>query len=85
MIVAAGPEPRYWFPAKRYGWGWGPPARWQGWVVLVLWPAALFGGMRYFFAYRHGLLHVAFPAAMVLVLMVTCYLTGEPLRWRRGR
>ena len=26
---------RYWFPAKRYGWGWGVPATWQGWAVLV--------------------------------------------------
>ena len=26
---------RYWFPAKRYGWGWGPPATWQGWAVLA--------------------------------------------------
>lgn len=24
----------YWFPAKRYGWGWGLPSSWQGWVVL---------------------------------------------------
>jgi hypothetical protein len=27
--------PRYWFPAKRYGWGWGMPCAWQGWLVLV--------------------------------------------------
>ena len=26
---------KYWFPAKRYGWGWGPPNNWQGWVVLA--------------------------------------------------
>ena len=32
---------RYWFPAKRYGWGWGPPATWQGWAVLILWLAVL--------------------------------------------
>lgn len=25
--------PRYWFAAKRYGWGW-TPATWEGWVVL---------------------------------------------------
>ena len=31
----ANDRPRYWFPAKRYGWGWGLPAVWQGWVVLV--------------------------------------------------
>jgi hypothetical protein len=25
-----------WFPAKRYGWGWGFPASWQGWMVIAL-------------------------------------------------
>ena len=24
-----------WFPAKRYGWGWGFPCAWQGWAVLI--------------------------------------------------
>ncbi len=26
---------RVWFPAVRYGWGWGPPVTWQGWLVLA--------------------------------------------------
>ena len=26
-------ERKYWFPAKRYGWGWGMPNTWQGWLV----------------------------------------------------
>jgi hypothetical protein len=25
---------RYWFGEKRYGWGWGLPTAWQGWVVV---------------------------------------------------
>jgi len=29
-------EKKFWFPAKRYGWGWGLPCRWQGWVVLLI-------------------------------------------------
>jgi hypothetical protein len=29
-------KPQYWYAAKRYGWGWGPPTSWHGWVVLVL-------------------------------------------------
>ena len=29
------PAPRYWFPAKRYGWGWGLPVTWEGWAVLA--------------------------------------------------
>lgn len=32
----------YWFPAKRYGWGWGFPVTWQGWAVLAAF-VALFG------------------------------------------
>jgi len=26
---------KIWFPAKRYGWGWGFPICWQVWVVLA--------------------------------------------------
>jgi hypothetical protein len=22
----------FWFPAKKFGWGWGPPVKWQGWM-----------------------------------------------------
>jgi hypothetical protein len=22
-------EPTFWFPTKRYGWGWGLPVRWR--------------------------------------------------------
>ncbi len=36
MKNQAGPEkPRYWFPAKTYGWGWGLPSTWEGWLVLL--------------------------------------------------
>ena len=29
-------QPTYWFLlAKRYGWGWGLPLFWHGWVVLA--------------------------------------------------
>jgi hypothetical protein len=34
----------YWFPAKRRGWGWGPPHSWQGWVVLAAFFALLAAG-----------------------------------------
>lgn len=38
-------EPRYWFPAKRYGWGWGFPCAWQGWAVLAGYFVLLAAGM----------------------------------------
>lgn len=34
-------ERKYWFPAKRYGWGWGLPVRWQGWVCLAAYMAGV--------------------------------------------
>src|SRR5207237_3808636 len=35
--------PEYWFPAKRYGGGWGPPRTWPGCLVLAVYhtPPAL--------------------------------------------
>jgi hypothetical protein len=74
---------RYWFPAKRYGWGWGPPIAWQGWAILIVWLLALLLGMRY--VVPHELpLKLAFLLGMSLVLVLICWLTGEPPRWRWG-
>ena len=35
------PRDKAWFPAKRYGYGWGLPSRWQGWVVMLVFFGAL--------------------------------------------
>jgi hypothetical protein len=73
----------YWFPAKRYGWGWGPPKTWQGWVVLLLWAAALFEGL---YLLRHNgyplAARLAYVVLMSGVLTLLCYWKGEPTRWR---
>ena len=75
----------YWFPAKRYGWGWGPPTTWQGWVVMLLWAAAVFEGL---FLLRHNPYQPASSLAFVLVmggvLTLICYWKGEPPKWRWG-
>ncbi len=76
---------QYWFPAKRYGWGWGMPSCWQGWCVLA--------------AYVVGIALLAFlypPASddsqvffagligLSVVLVAVCWFKGEPPRWRWG-
>jgi len=75
----------YWFPAKRYGWGWGPPVRWQGWVALVIWAAALAEGL---FLLRHHQnapwLRLAYVLLMCILFGVVCYVKGEPPKWRWG-
>jgi hypothetical protein len=81
------PNPRiYWFPAKTYGWGWGPPATWQGWVVLLVWGVALAEGL---FLLRHAAYQLPYRVVFVLlmgaILGLVCYLTGEPPKWRWGK
>lgn len=77
-------QPRYWFPAKRYGWGWGLPTTWQGWVVLLIF-FALILACAFFVLPVWGLLaFVACTAFLVALLVAVCWLTGEPPRWRRG-
>jgi hypothetical protein len=76
--------PRYWFPTKTYGWGWGPPVTWEGWVVLgeyltLLSVAAWWSPP-----------HVSIPGFIAgvtlptLVMIGICFWKGEPPRWRWG-
>ena len=78
-------EPRkYWFPAKRYGWGWGPPSTWQGWVVLLIYFALVIGGIPFVKVTRGTLVYLAYVILLTVVLIVVCWLTGERPRWRWG-
>ena len=74
---------RYWFPAKRYGWGWGPPQTWQGWVVFVVWLAAVaVAAVRLMPGHRAAF--VISVLVMVALLLAICYAKGEPPGWRWG-
>jgi hypothetical protein len=75
---------KYWFPAKRYGWGWGLPNCWQGWLVIVIYLLGI-AAAGIFLAATNQM--VAFLLAVGLLtagLIVVCYLKGEPTRWRWG-
>jgi uncharacterized membrane protein YhaH (DUF805 family) len=75
----------YWFPAKTYGWGWGPPITWQGWVVLIAWGAVLLEGLFLLRHHDHQLVvSLSYVLVMSVLLGVVCYLKGEPPKWRWG-
>jgi membrane protein DedA with SNARE-associated domain len=74
---------KYWFPAKRFGWGWGLPSAWQGWVVLLGFVVEL--------AVSALALLPESPAQFAVaaliwsgVLTTICYARGEPPSWRWG-
>lgn len=74
-----------WFPAKRYGWGWGLPRVWQGWVVLGLYLLMLGIGVAGIDPERQLGLFLAWTIGWSVPFAVVCWLKGEKLRWRWGR
>ena len=75
---------KFWFPAKRYGWGWGPPVRWQGWAVLVGFFALLGAGFILLPPEQYALEFTIYASALAGFLILVCYLKGEPPKWRWG-
>ncbi len=77
-------EQKYWFPAKRYGWGWGLPSVWQGWAVLGVFFVLLVAGSVVLLPTRGSTIFIAYSALLCLLLVAVCWLKGEPPRWRWG-
>ena len=73
----------YWFKARLFGWGW-TPAKWQGWVVVIVACAVAFLG------FYVGDVDDAPGAALLGILLaigIICvfgYWKGEKPRWQWG-
>ncbi|MCM0084529.1 hypothetical protein L4X63_23425 [Geomonas sp. Red32] len=77
-------DKRYWFPAKRYGWGWGFPVAWQGWLVLAAYVALLAAGRYLFPPSQSKLGFILYVVLLSVALCGVCYAKGEPPKWRWG-
>jgi len=74
----------YWFPAKRYGWGWGLPNVWQGWVVMAVFALLVVVGAVFLLpSHGHGAF-VAYAVLLCVLLVAVCWAKGEPPGWRWG-
>ena len=78
-------DQKYWFPAKRYGWGWGLPSRWQGWVTLAIFLALIAAGTFVFPPHGNPVPYIAYVVVLSFALVLVCWWKGEPPRWRWGR
>ncbi len=83
------PKPDYWFKAKDYGWGWAP-ARWQGWLVLLVWVAVFAAVVAILnlwlnFSFWAPVLAVLFGFVWSGVLFMISLKTGEKPSWRWGK
>lgn len=79
------PEHRYWFPAKQFGWGWGLPITWQGWLVLAFFIGLVLFGAFYVLPHYGLLMFYGLVGFLTACLGLVCWHTGEPPRWRWGR
>lgn len=74
----------YWFPAKRYGWGWGLPSRWQGWVVLAIYTVLMAVGVVVLRPDAAPASFVLYTLGLSVLLVLVCWWKGEPPGWRWG-
>jgi len=76
-----GEPERFWFPAKRYGWGWGLPITWQGWMAFAIFILLLMIGAFLFPPARDILSFLVYTVVVSVVFSGVCYTKGEPPSW----
>jgi hypothetical protein len=69
-----------WFAAKRYGWGWGAPLTWQGWLVMAIFFAVVIGAPLVL-PPRAGAVTVFLAGG---AFVAVAWRTSEPPKWRWG-
>ena len=77
-------EKKFWFPAKKYGWGWGPPNCWQGWLVVIIYIGLAVTGAILINPGKHLLFFIGYMVVLVALLCIVAWLKGEKPHWRWG-
>jgi hypothetical protein len=77
-------EKDIWFPAKRYGYGWGPPVRWQGWVVLLAHVVGVALAALRLSRTRDHAIFIATLVTLTVAFLLICRWKGAPAKWRWG-
>lgn len=78
-----------WFRVKKYGWGWGLPATWQGWMVLVLYVVYIVWAFGRADSHSHSVsdMLLNFIPYVILggvVLFIIAVKTSDKPKWRWG-
>ena len=76
---------KYWFLAKRYGWGWGLPTTWQGWAVMIFYLILITLSVYIFPPDKKRALFMSSVILLNILLVVVCWIKGEPPKWRWGK
>jgi hypothetical protein len=77
------PRDKAWFAAKKYGYGWGLPLRWQGWIVLLVYCVVIVA-IGIGVAARSPISFVVCAGLVSGAFVAICFWKGEPAKWRWG-
>ena len=81
---------RPWFKAKKYGWGWGLPATWQGWLVFLGYIVfiileSIYNARNYPHSlHKFLMLFLLQLLIATIIFAIIVILTGEKPQWRWG-
>ncbi|HVN96884.1 MAG TPA: hypothetical protein VMT62_10670 [Syntrophorhabdaceae bacterium] len=73
-----------WFPAKKYGWGWGLPCAWQGWLVTLAYIALVAAAIIFVRPSAHLPAFVGVIVMLTILFCLVCWWKGEKPVWRWG-
>lgn len=73
-----------WFPARKYGWGWGVPCAWQGWVVLLAYGGGVVAASLVIDPAVHMMTWAMTLLGLSFLLCLVCWWKGEKPAWRWG-
>jgi hypothetical protein len=73
-----------WFPAKDYGWGWGMPCSWQGWVAMFVYIGIVVVGSIVIQPTRNMKLYLIVVIVSSLLFLLVCWWKGEKPAWKWG-
>lgn len=73
-----------WFPAKTYGWGWGLPCTWQGWVVMIAYVGLVILAVFVIRPNQHTEQFLAVAGGLSILFVLICWWKGERPSWRWG-
>ena len=76
---------KIWFPAKKYGYGWGLPITWQGWLVLMAYLLLIIIGILILInnPSEIGAFRI-YVLLFTIVFIFICWKKGEKPAWRWG-
>jgi hypothetical protein len=79
-------DPRdIWFPAKRFGWGWGLPRVWTGSMVYAAYVALTVVGWIWLPQNRPVGPFLLYIGPITVALLGTCFWKGARPAWRYGK